>query len=121
MLPRLLGTLIGMPSWSARADDITDVTQNANRFSERAIQLDPRNARALTIAGHIRAFLHSEPQQAAALHDRALLTNPHFAMCWALSAITYAYIGKTAEAENHAFFFDGFATLIHLQKHDHEA
>ena len=55
-------------------------------------------------------------------------------MSWALSAITYAYIGKTAEAENRfnrykrlspldpfAFFFDGFVTLIHLQKHDHEA
>jgi tetratricopeptide (TPR) repeat protein len=116
------------------ADDITDVIQNANKFAERAIQLDPRDARALTIAGHIRAFLHGEPQQAAALHDTALLTNPHFAMSWALSAITYAYIGKTAEAENRfnrykrlspldpfAFFFDGFVMLIHLQKHDHEA
>jgi DNA-binding SARP family transcriptional activator/TolB-like protein len=138
--PESAGALAWYAYWHAFvvgqgwADDIIDVTRNADKLAERAIQLDPRNARALTIAGHIRAFLHGEPQQAAALHDRALLTNPHFAMSWALSAITYAYIGKTAEAENRfnrykrlspldpfAFFFDGFVTLIHLQKHDHEA
>ena len=107
--------------------------EEAGRLAERAIVLDPFDARALAIAGHVRAFLHRRLREAAALHERALVLNPNLAMAWALSAVTYAYAGNFEEAERrnnrykrlspmdpHAFFFDGFFILIFLLKHDHE-
>ena len=48
--------------------------------------LDPFDARGLTIAGHVRAFLHRRLREAIALHERALSLNPNLAMAWALSA-----------------------------------
>jgi tetratricopeptide (TPR) repeat protein len=68
------------------------------------------------------------------LHERALSLNPNLAMAWALSAITYAYMGEADEAERrndrykklspfdpYAFIFDGFYTVIHLLKRDYES
>ncbi len=96
--------------------------------------LDPFDARALTIAGHVRAFLHRRLREAIALHERALSLNPNLAMAWALSAIAFAYMGDPDEAERrnnrykklspldpHAFFFDAFFILIHLLKRDYES
>ena len=106
----------------------------AGEHAERAIVLDPFDARALTIAGHVRAFLHHSLREAASLHDRALQLNPNLAMAWALSAVTCAYLGDLDEAERrnnrykalspldpHAFFFDAFFALIHLLKRDYHA
>lgn len=115
------------------ADNPKAMMEEAGRLAERAIVLDPFDARALTIAGHVRAFLHRRLREAATLHERALVLNPNLAMAWALSAITYAYVGNFEEAERrnnrykrlspmdpHAFFFDAFFALIYLLKHDHE-
>jgi DNA-binding SARP family transcriptional activator/TolB-like protein len=106
----------------------------AGELAERTIVLDPFDARGLTIAGHVRAFMHRRLREAQALHERALSLNPNLAMAWALSAITYAYIGEPDEAERrnnrykrlspldpHAFFFDAFFILIHLLKRDYES
>ncbi len=115
------------------ADEPKAAMQFAGDLAERAIMLDPYDARALTITGHVRAYLHHRLREAASLHERALSLNPNLAMAWALSAVTYAYLGDTEEAErrNHrykklspfdpnAFVFDGFFTLIHLLKRDYE-
>jgi DNA-binding SARP family transcriptional activator/TolB-like protein len=116
------------------ASDPKATTEEAGRLAERAIVLDPFDARALAIAGHVRAFLHHRLREAAALHERALSLNPNLAMAWALSAITYAYMGEPEEAERrnnrykrlspfdpHAFVFDGFFAVIHLLKGDYES
>ena len=110
------------------------VMAEAGQHAERAVVLDPFDARGLTIAGHVRAFLHRRLHEAIALHERALSLNPNLAMAWALSAIAYAYIGDPEEAERrnnrykrlspldpHAFFFDAFFILIHLLKRDYES
>ena len=103
-------------------------------LAERAIVLDPFDARALTIAGHVRAFLHRRHREALALHERALSLNPNLAMAWALSACAYAYLGEAEEGERrnnrykrlspmdpHAFFYDTFFLYIHLLKRDFES
>jgi DNA-binding SARP family transcriptional activator/TolB-like protein len=107
--------------------------ERAGELAERAIVLDPFDARGLAISGHVRAFLHRRLREAMVLHERALSLNPNLAMAWALSAVTHAYAGDLEEAERrndrykklspldpHAFFFDAFFVLIHLMKRDYE-
>ncbi len=107
--------------------------ERAGELAERAIVLDPFDARGLAISGHVRAFMHRQLREAMVLHDRALSLNPNLAMAWALSAVTYAYAGELEEAERrnnrykqlspldpHAFFFDTFFAIIHLMKRDYE-
>lgn len=116
------------------ADDPRQMMEEAGALAERAIVLDPFDARAITIAGHVRAFLHRRLREALSLHERALSLNPNLAMAWALSAITYAYLGEPEEAERRnnrykklspfdpsAFIFDGFFTVVHLLKRDYES
>ena len=105
----------------------------AGRLAERAVMLDPQDAKALTIAGHIRAFMHHRLRESAALHDRALLLNPNLAMAWNLSGVAHAYMGDLDEAERrvlrykklspldpHAFFYDTALIIVALLKHDYE-
>jgi tetratricopeptide (TPR) repeat protein len=88
----------------------------------------------MTIAGHVRAFLHRRLREAITLHERALALNPNLAMAWALSACAFAYLGDAEEAERranrykklspfdpHAFFFDTFFIYIHMLKRDFES
>jgi DNA-binding SARP family transcriptional activator/TolB-like protein len=110
------------------------VMQTAGELAERAIMLDPFDARGLSISGHVRAFLNRRLDEAKVLHERALTLNPNLAMAWALSAVTYAYAGDPEEAarranrykklsplDPHAFFFDAFFVLIYLMKRDYQA
>jgi DNA-binding SARP family transcriptional activator/TolB-like protein len=116
------------------ADHPKVIMERAGELAERAIVLDPFDARGLAISGHVRAFLHRRLREAMVLHERALSLNPNLAMAWALSAVAHAYGGDLEEAERrnnrykklspldpHAFFFDAFFVLIHLMKHDYEA
>ena len=122
--------LVGQ-GWAA---DPSAAMEEAGQHAERAVLLDPLDARGLTIAGHVRAFLNRRLREALTLHERALSLNPNLAMAWALSAIAYAYMGDSEEAERrnnrykklspfdpHAFFFDGFFTVIYLLKRDFES
>ena len=95
------GSPIGTSSWSARAGRRTTAgaLEEAGRCAERAITLDPQDAKALTIAGHVRAFLHHRLREALVLHERALMVNPNLAMAWNLSGVTHAYLGDWEEAE----------------------
>jgi DNA-binding SARP family transcriptional activator/TolB-like protein len=115
------------------ADQPKAFMEKAGTLAERAIILDPFDARGLTISGHVRAFLHRRLREAMDLHERALSLNPNLAMAWALSSVTYAYAGNLVEAEErhkrykklspldpHAFFFDAFGVMIHLMKRDYQ-
>ncbi len=122
--------LVGQ-GWS---DSPRATIEEAGTLAERAIVLDPFDARALTVAGHVRAFLHRRLREAIVLHERALSLNPNLAMAWALSAVAFAYLGDAEEAERrnnhykklspldpHAFFYDTFYIYIHLLKRDFES
>ena len=118
-------------SWTR---DPEAVMAEAGRVAERAIMLDTQDAKALTIAGHVRAFLHHRLREAMSLHERALTLNPNLAMAWNLSGVACAYLGDLEEAERrlkrykqlspldpHAFFFDTAFIILALLKRDHEA
>jgi len=106
----------------------------AGRLAERAVSLDPQDAKALTIAGHVRAFMHRRLRESLALHEKALMLNPNLAMAWNLSGVAYAYLGDLDEAERrvlrykklspldpHAFFFDTALIIVALLKRDYES
>ena len=110
-----------------------EIMAEAARHAERAITLDPQDARGFAIAGHVRAFLHHRLREALALHERALALNPNLAMAWALSGFAYLYLGDCKEAEQRlarykqlspmdpqAFVFDTASVLIALVKRDYE-
>ena len=116
--------------WAGEDDE---VMASAARHAERAITLDPQDARGFAIAGHVRAFLHHRLREALALHERALALNPNLAMAWALSGFAHLYLGDWEEAEHRlarykqlspmdpqAFVFDTASVLIALVKRDYE-
>ena len=116
------------------ADDPEAALTTAGQHAERAVTLDPSDARALTTAGHVRAFLHHRLREAVALHERALSANPNLAMAWNLSGVAHAYLGEWDEAERriarykrlspldpHAFFFDTAFIIVALLKRDYES
>ncbi len=122
--------LVGQ-GWTA---DRAAALREAGRLADRAIMLDPQDARALTIAGHVRAFLHHHVREGITLHERALLLNPNLAMAWAMSSFAYAYLGDLDTAaerqarykrlspyDPQAFYFDSGRIVIGLLRHDHEA
>ena len=115
------------------AEAPADAMAEAGRLAERAITLDPQDAKALTIAGHVRAFLHHRLREAIALHERALMLNPNLAMAWNLSGVAFAYLGDLQEAERRvarykqlspfdpqAYFYDTARIIIALLKRQHE-
>lgn len=104
----------------------------AGQLAERAITLDPQDAKVLTIAGHVRANLHRRLHEAIALHERALALNPNLSMAWGLSGIALAYMGELDEAERRlrhykklspldprAFLFDTGLCVLSLLRGDH--
>lgn len=115
------------------ADDADASLIEAGRHAERAITLDPQDAKGFSIAGHIRAFLHHRLHEAAVLHERALALNPNLAMAWAFSGLTQIYMGNWEEGERrmlrykqlspmdpNAFHYDVAFSLIALIKRDYE-
>ena len=116
------------------AEKPREALEKAGSLAERAITLDPHDAQGLTIAGHVRAFLHHRLREAIALHERALSLNPNLAMAWNLSGVAYAYLGDFDEAEQRisrykklspldprAFFYDTAFVIVALMKRDYEA
>jgi DNA-binding SARP family transcriptional activator/TolB-like protein/Tfp pilus assembly protein PilF len=114
------------------ARDPTVGMTEAGRLAERAITLDPQDAKALTIAGHVRAYLHRRLRESIALHERALTLNPNLAMAWSLSGVAFAYMGDLDEAERrlqrykklspidpHAFFYDTALIIVAALKRDY--
>ena len=74
----------------------------ADRLSRLALTLDRFDPLALSLCGHVRAFLFRDYDQAIELFDRALAANPSSAIAWLRSSATFSYIGETREARRRA-------------------
>ncbi|MDP2004173.1 MAG: winged helix-turn-helix domain-containing protein [Rubrivivax sp.] len=72
--------------------------RQAEALSQRALDLDPRDALSLSVAGHIQSFLKRRFQVAMEMFDQALELNPSCAVAWARSGTTLAYLGQGEEA-----------------------
>ena len=107
--------LVGQ-GWAPEADL---AMERAGQLADRAVSLDPHDARGLTIAGHARAFLGRDIDEAISLHERALELNPNLPLAWALYGLALCYSGRHEEAvrkiaqatklspfDPHGFFFD---------------
>ena len=106
----------------------------AGRAADRAMMLDPRDARGVTVAGHVKAFLSRRLDEATALHELALQLNPAMALAWHFAGVTHAYAGRLQDAHRcidrcrelapndpHGFFAEGALGIVHLLQKDHEA
>jgi len=105
----------------------------AQRYALTAIKLDPENAEALGIYGHMCSFLEKDFDSALHYFERALRVNPNLAFVWALSALTYCYIGEPEIAlqrlerhrdltpiEPYPSLFDNPYAIAYLIKRDYE-
>jgi tetratricopeptide (TPR) repeat protein len=108
-------------------------TQRAGELAERAVTLDPGDARALALIGHVRGFLHKRPEEARALHERAISLNPNLPLAWCFSGFAHSYLGRHSEAieqinqakrlsphDPHGFFFDMALMMPHFLCGDFE-
>jgi tetratricopeptide (TPR) repeat protein len=105
----------------------------AQRYALSAIKLDPENAEALGIFGHVCSFLEKDFDSALHYFERALRVNPNLAFVWALSALTYCYVGEPAIAlqrlerhrdltpiEPYPSLYDNPYAIAYLIKRDYE-
>jgi len=83
-------------------DNPHEAATNAGAAAEKAVALDPLDARGVTIAGHVKAYLMHDVEAALLFQQRAVLLNPNLPIAWALSAWTHIYCGRHREAVDHA-------------------
>ena len=113
--------------------DVTQSLAKAQELSMKAIKLDPDNAEALTICGHICSFLHKDFDSALYYFDRALRLNPSLSFAWAMSAPTFCYIGQPEVAlqrlakyreltpfDPYSFRTEGLYVIAYVFKGDYE-
>lgn len=100
----------------------------AQRHAQRALELDPRDAWNMAVAGHIQSVHFKRFATAMELFDQALSINPNCVLAWARSGTSLAYVGRGEEAldrvrnamrlsplDQHAFYFsttNGTASIV---------
>ena len=80
------------------ADDHTGWLERAGALAERAVALDPCDARAIAIAGHVRDMQNLPTNGASDLHERALALNPNLPLAWGFAGLSQSLNGNHAEA-----------------------
>jgi TolB-like protein len=78
------------------------VMELAGTAAARAIQLDPFDARAVAIAGHVRAYLFHDVPHALELVASAIELNPNLPIAWTMSSWSRIYNGEHVVAVRHA-------------------
>ena len=116
------------------AEDPETATNRAASLAETAVSLDPNDARALTLAGHVRGFLMKRASEATVLHDRAISLNPNLALAWCFSGFSLSYLGdhdtaivrmrqaiQLSPSDPHLFFFQMAIMMPHLSRGEYRA
>ena len=77
-------------------------TAAVERFAAAALERDPLDVWALSLAGHLRSLLFRDFETALVLFDRAINVSPNSAFAWARSSPTFCYMGDGAKARRRA-------------------
>ena len=102
--------------------DPREAAVQAGLAAERAVLLDPLDARGLTIAGHVKAYLLHDLDSALSLHERATLLNPNLPIAWTLSSWAHVYKGNHEVAVSHALTAESLSpTDPHVFSVEHAA
>jgi DNA-binding SARP family transcriptional activator/TolB-like protein/Tfp pilus assembly protein PilF len=123
--------LVGQ-GWAADPEAATD---RAALLADSAVAMDPNDARALALAGHVRGFLVKRASEAIVLHERAISLNPNLAIAWCFSGFALTYLGdhetalarmrqaiQLSPSDPHLFFFLAAIIMPHLLRGEyHEA
>jgi tetratricopeptide (TPR) repeat protein len=67
-------------------------------LTRSAIEYSPADPIALSLRGHVESFVFHRFESAVHCFERALQSNPSEPFCWAFSAVTLSYLGRTQEA-----------------------
>jgi DNA-binding SARP family transcriptional activator/TolB-like protein len=115
------------------AEDPEAAASRAGVLADTAVAMDPNDARALTLAGHVRGFLLRRPSEAAVLHERAISLNPNLAIAWCFSGFAFSYLGdqdmalermrqaiQLSPSDPHLFFFQSAIVMPHLLRGDYQ-
>jgi len=81
--------------WST---DVEADSRQAAELARHAVNVDPHNALALAMQGHLNSFLLHDYDSALNFFDRALTAGPNHALVVLLHAATLAYVGRGDEA-----------------------
>lgn len=81
-----------------RSPEMNDDALAAEQHSRLAVELDQRDAWALSVAGHIQSFVRKDFKVAMDMFDQALAINPSCATAWSRSGTTLAYMGNGEQA-----------------------
>lgn len=117
-----------------RSQNMKEDQSRAILHSRQAVDLDPEDAFALTVRGHILGLHEGNPYEAIDYLEDALRLNENMPLAWALSAISYAYLGNASEARDRLlnvwrltpydplnFFFWAAGGLVEFVAGDYEA
>ena len=109
----------------AWAKDPVGAVRQAGVLAQRAVAMDPGDARTLALVCHVRACLHKHAEQPCGLHEKALALNANLPMAWCCSGLALSYLGRHDDAiehitrahhlslyDPHPFFF-GLALAMH--------
>ncbi len=116
------------------APDIAATTARARELAHIAISLAPDDGHALSLAGHVQAYIERKPHEAIRLLDRAIEANPNLPLAWCRAAFAHSYAGNHDQALTHAerarrmtsghplaFLFEGALAVPHLFRREYEA
>lgn len=81
--------------WS---DDREKDSAQALHFSSRALDLDPRSALALTMAGSVHVGVRQDAKAAQAFYDKALDANPNDSLAWLMSSVAQGFMNAPMHA-----------------------
>ena len=78
------------------------LAQLAASSADKAVALDPRDARGLAVAGHAKAYFLHDVSGAMRLHAKAIELAPNLSVAWAASSWSKIYNGEHLTAIRHA-------------------
>jgi TolB-like protein/DNA-binding winged helix-turn-helix (wHTH) protein/Tfp pilus assembly protein PilF len=81
-----------------RSPQATEDGRQAEALAQQALDLDPRDAVSLSVAGHIQSFMRRNFTEAMEMFDQALALNPSCVAAWSRSGTTLAYLGRAEES-----------------------